>query len=140
MEDYPTEVNTISINKSDPKQLSFSEYFYNNVDLMPVLQESFEKMKNFISYVINQMRKIIQRKGEKQIMFLSEKIFQFIINNSEKLGIPFFFQLINEEEFKNILMNLFLDDIYTKQIKELLEKIIYIFNIDYKQREINKRK
>ena len=137
MEDYPIEVNTISINKSDPKHLSFSEYFYNNVDLMPVLQESFEKMKNFISYVINQMRKIIQRKGEKQIMFLSEKIFQFIINNSEKLGIPFFFQLINEEEFKNILMNLFLDDIYTKQIKELLEKIIYIFNIDYKQREIN---
>ena len=135
MEDYDGEKSKANINKNEPRQMSFSEYFYNNIDFMPILQESLDEMKKFINYITSKMKDI--NKEEKQNMFISEKIFEFMLKNSEKLGIPFFYQLVSDEQFKNILMNLFLDNIYTEQIKELLGKIIDIFNIDYKQREIN---
>ena len=137
MEDYNEQKSNINIINEEPKQMSFSEYFYNDIDLIPILKESLKKMKEFITYIINQLKRINKNNEYKQVMFLTEKIFKLMLNNSEKLGIPFFYQLVNQEEFKNILTNFFWDNICVEQIKELLEKIIFIFNIDYKYREID---
>ena len=131
------ENNLINNNQKETNQISFSEYFYNNIDLLPILKESLEKMKKFIIFIINQMKKVGENKEEKQSKFLSEKILDFMIKNYEKLGIPFFYQLINEEEFINIFMNLIFDNIHVEQIKTLFDKIIDIFNFDYKQRQAN---
>ena len=138
MEDPKNDINTNKNNeKNETRQISFSEYFYININLLPDLQESYEKTKKFIQFVITQMKMASEQKKEKKSLFLLEKILDFMIKNSEKLGIPFFYLLVKEEEFKNIIMNLFLDNIYTEKIKEIIEKIIDIFNIDYKQREID---
>ncbi len=136
MEDYNEPKSNINIINEEPKQMSFSEYFYNDMDLLPVLNDSLKRMKEFITFIINKLKKNAENKEDKQIRFLTEKIFKFMLNKSEKLGIPFFYLLVNEEEFKNILMNLFYEDIYVEQIKQLLEKIIFIFNFDFKYREI----
>ena len=38
------ENNLINNNQKETNQISFSEYFYNNIDLLPALKESLEKM------------------------------------------------------------------------------------------------
>ena len=137
MEDYNEPKSNINIINEEPKQMSFSEYFYNDINLLPILNDSLKRMKEFITFIINKLKKNAENKEDKQIMFLTEKIFKFMLNNSEKLGIPFFYLLVNENEFTNILMNLFFENIYVEQIKELLKKIIDIFNINFKSREID---
>ena len=138
MEDNNVEININKINNNqEQQQMSFSEYFYNQIDLMPILDESIKKIKLFISYIIAQLEKVLDNKKDKQPLFLADNIFKFMINNYEKLGIKFFYSLVNEENFKTILINLFLDDIKKKEIKELLQKIIYIFNFEFRAREIN---
>ena len=136
MEDTANKINIINPDKG-PTSFSFSEYFYNKIDLVPILEQSLEKMKKFIEFILSKLGKFCENKEEKQNAYLSEKIFDFMIDNSEKLGIVFFYQLLKEEKFINILINLFFEDIFIAQIKKLLEKIIYIFNIDYKHAEIN---
>ena len=116
---------------------SWKSNIYNKIDLVPILEQSLEKMKKFIEFILSKLGKFCENKEEKQNAYLSEKIFDFMIDNSEKLGIVFFYQLLKEEKFINILINLFFEDIFIAQIKKLLEKIIYIFNIDYKHAEIN---
>ena len=74
-------------------------------NLLPILNDSLKRMKEFITFIINKLKKNAENKEDKQIMFLTEKIFKFMLNNSEKLGIPFFYLLVNENEFTNILMN-----------------------------------
>ena len=59
------ENNLINNNQKETNQISFSEYFYNNIDLLPVLKESLEKMKKFIIFIINQMKKVGENKEEK---------------------------------------------------------------------------
>ena len=138
MEDPKNDINTNKNNdQNEARQISFSEYFYNNINLLPDLQESYEKTKKFIVFIITQMKKALGQKKEQKSLFLLEKIFDFMIKYSEKLGIPFFYLLVKENEFNNIIMNLFFDNIYAEKIKELIRKIIDIFNIDYKQREID---
>ena len=137
MEDYNEQKSNINIINEEPKQMSFSEYFYNDIDLLPILNNSLKRMKDFITFIINKLKNNAENKEDKQIMFLTEKIFKFMLKNSEKLGIPFFYLLVNEKDFTIILMNLFFENIHVEQIKEFLEKIIYIFNINFKYREID---
>ena len=123
MEEYKVD-NNIIIKNSINQTISFSEYFYSGIDITPVLTESLEKMKKFISYVLEQLKKSWEKKDEKSSLFLSGKILDFIIDNCAKLGIPFFYMLLKKEEFKNIILNLFYDNILNTKIKQLLGKII----------------
>ena len=86
-------------------------------------------MKKFIEFITSKLGKFYENKEDKQNIYLSEKIFEFIINNSEKLGITFFYQLIHEEKFIYILVNLFFDGNFPEQIKSLLEKIISLNSV-----------
>ena len=136
-DDYNNKNINIIVSDKEQTTLSFSEYFYNKIDFIPILEQSLEKMKKFIEFITSKLEKFYENKEDKQNIYLSEKILECIINNSEKLGITFFYQLIHEEKFIYILVNLFFDGNFPEQIKSLLEKIISIFNIDYKVREIN---
>ena len=135
MEEYKVD-NNIIIKNNFNQTISFSEYFYSGIDITPVLTESLEKMKKFISYVLEQLKKSWEKKDEKSSLFLSGKILDFIIDNCAKLGIPFFYMLLKKEEFKNIILNLFYDNILNTKIKQLLGKIIDLFNFDFKNGEI----
>ena len=122
--------------KKEKPQMSFSEYFYNGIDIMPVINESLEKMRKFVIFVIEQLNKAGEKKEDKQTIFMTEKIFDLMISKFDKFGMPFFYELFSEEKFKNILMNLILDGLYFQQIKQLMAKIIYLFNFDFDQREM----
>ena len=126
-----------NINKNNfNQQISFSEYFYSDLDITPVLTESLEKMKKFISFVLEKLKNASEKKDDKSSLFLSGKVLDYINAHNEKLGIPFFYMLIKEEELKNIITNLFFDNIHIPKIKQLLEKIIDIFNFDFEKEEI----
>lgn len=129
--------NNNNIVKNEKPQMSFSEYFYNGIDIMPVLNESLEKMRKFIIFIIEQLKKVSEKKEGKQAMFMSEKIFNLLLTNFEKFGLPFFYELLNKEEFKNILINLFLDNLYVEKIRQFMLKIIYLFNFDFDQKEMD---
>ena len=67
MEDNNIEININKINNNqEQQQMSFSEYFYNQIDLMPILDESIKKIKLFISYIIAQLEKVLDNKKDKQ--------------------------------------------------------------------------
>ena len=129
--------NDNNIIKSEKPQMSFSEYFYNGIDIMPVLNESIEKMRKFIIFIIEQLKKVSEKKEGKQALFMSEKIFNLMLTNFDKFGLPFFYELLNKEEFKNILINLFLDNLYVQQIRQFMLKIIYLFNFDFDKKEMD---
>ena len=129
--------NNNNIIKSEKPQMSFSEYFYNGIDIMPVLNESIEKMRKFIIFIIEQLKKVSEKKEGKQALFMSEKIFNLMLTNFDKFGLPFFYELLNKEEFKNILINLFLDNLYVQQIRQFMLKIIYLFNFDFDKKEMD---
>ena len=137
MEYYKNQIfnNNNLNNKQGQQEMSFSEFFYNNIDMMPILDKSINKVRGFITYIITQLKKNEQKNLDKQTFYLTEKIFTFLLKNYEKLGIKFFYLLTKEQEFQTILINLFLDKIFVNQIKQLMEKIIYLFNFDFRARE-----
>ena len=129
--------NNNIISKNEKPQMSFSEYFYYDIDIMPVLNESLDRMRKFIIFIIEQLKRLSEKKEGKHIMYMSEKIFNLMLTNFNKLGLPFFYELLNKEEFKNILENLFLDNLYIQQIKQLMQNIIFLFNFDFDQKELD---
>ena len=132
-----TIINNNIISKNEKPQMSFSEYFYYDIDIMPVLNESLDRMRKFIIFIIEQLKRLSEKKEGKHIMFMSEKIFNFMLTNFNKLGLPFFYELFNKEEFKNILENLFLDNLFIQQIRQLMQNIIFLFNFDFDQKELD---
>ena len=67
--------NNNNIIKSEKPQMSFSEYFYNGIDIMPVLNESIEKMRKFIIFIIEQLKKSLRKKGRKTSIVYVRKNF-----------------------------------------------------------------
>ena len=57
MEDYNEPKSNINIINEEPKQMSFSEYFYNDINLLPILNDSLKRMKEFITFIINKLKK-----------------------------------------------------------------------------------
>jgi len=99
-------------------------------DFVPLLKESIVNQKSFISFIVKQLsRRIKDPKANSLSNIVAEKIFKFLIKNSDVLNISFFYQLVKKEEFsKTMIVDLFYDDLYKNEIVELIKKIIDIFN------------
>ena len=127
--------------KNEANNLSFLDFFLNDIDFMPKLKESISNQKNFISFITKQLVKLKESISNSQAnlfnKMISKKIFSFLIKNSEELGLSFFSLLIEEKVFsKNIIFGFFFDDIFKEEIVLLIQKIIYIFNFDFEEKEI----
>ncbi len=127
--------------KNEANNISFLDFFLNDIDFMPKLKESISNQKNFISFITKQLVKLKESISNSQAnlfnKMISKKIFSFLIKNSEELGLSFFSLLIEEKVFsKNIIFGFFFDDIFKEEIVLLIQKIIYIFNFDFEEKEI----
>ena len=125
----------------EEKDLSFIEFFLNDIDIIFYLKESISNQKKFISFIIDHLKKLkdkYQKKEEIQFKgIISKKIFLCLISNAEVLGIPFFTLLINEQEFsRDIIFGFFYENLFKNEIIELLHKIIDIFNFEYEEKDL----
>ena len=121
----------------EEKNIPFIDYLKTDKDLLPILNASMANQKQFVSFMIVELKKLIQ-KNSKTGNKIPEKIFQFLIKNYNALGIPFFYLLIKENEFsKNIIIDFFYDNKLKNEIISLIQKIIDIFNFDFAELEKN---
>ena len=107
-------------------------------DIISLLKESVVNQKSFISFIVKQLtRRIKDPKTNSLSNVVGEKIFKFLINNSNVLNISFFYQLIKEEEFsKTMIANLYFNGLYKNEIVALIKKIVDIFNFEDPEEEI----
>ena len=127
--------------KTEITNVDFLDCLLNDIDIMPILKESLSNQKTFISFITKQLKKLKESISKNQInkysKMKSEKIFLFLANNSEALGLSFFSLLIEEKEFsKDIIFGFFYDDIFKEKINLLVQKIVEIFNFDFEEKEI----
>ena len=127
--------------KAEISNVDFLDCLLNDIDIMPILKESLSNQKTFISFITKQLKKlkesISNNKINKYSKMKSQKIFLFLENNSEALGLSFFSLLIEEKEFsKDIIFGFFYDDIFKEKINLLVQKIVEIFNFDFEEKEI----
>ena len=107
-------------------------------DIISLLKESVVNQKSFISFIVKQLtRRIRDPKSNSLSNVVAEKLFKLLINNSDALNIPFFYQLIKEEEFsKTMIANFYFNGLYKNEIVELIKKIVDIFNFEDPEKEI----
>ena len=127
--------------KTEITNVDFLDCLLNDIDIMSILKESLSNQKTFISFITKQLKKLKESISKNQInkysKMKSEKIFLFLANNSEALGLSFFSLLIEEKEFsKDIIFGFFYDDIFKEKINLLVQKIVEIFNFDFEEKEI----
>ena len=107
-------------------------------DIISLLKESIVNQKSFISFIVKQLtRRIRDPKSNSLSNVVAEKLFKLLINNSDALNIPFFYQLIKEEEFsKTMIANFYFNGLYKNEIVELIKKIVDIFNFEDPEKEL----
>ena len=107
-------------------------------DIISLLKESIVNQKSFISFIVKQLtRRIRDPKSNSLSNVVAEKLFKLLINNSDALNIPFFYQLIKEEEFsKTMIANLYFNGLYKNEIVALIKKIVDIFNFEDPEKEL----
>ena len=107
-------------------------------DIISLLKESLVNQKSFISFIVKQLtRRIKDPKKNSLSNVVGEKIFKFLINNSDTLNISFLYQLIKEEEFsKTVIANLYFNGLYKNEIVALIKKNVDIFNFEDPEKEI----
>ena len=127
--------NKINIEEKD---ISFIDSLIKGIDILPIIKESISHQKKFISSIIEQLNKSIDKnQASNNNKKRSKKIFSFLIENSKTLGISFFSLLIKEEGFsKKIIFGFFYDNIFKEEIIKLIHQIIEIFNFEYEDKEL----
>ena len=107
-------------------------------DIISLLKESIVNQKSFISFIVKQLtRRIRDPKSNSLSNVVAEKLFKLLINNSDALNIPFFYQLIKEEEFsKTMIANFYFNGLYKNEIVELIKKIVDIYNLEDPEKKI----
>ena len=102
-----------------------------DIDIMPILNESISNQKQFISFIIKQLNKrISDPKTRSMSNAMTDKIFSFLIKNADILGIPFFSLLTKKEEFSKLIFEFYYEKMYINEIISLIKKIIDIFNFN----------
>ena len=127
-------------NRKNKKEnnIPFSDYMKNDNDILPILNESMANQKQFISYIIFELKKNVGKSKKKISIKTPKKILSFLIDNYKALGIAFFSLLIKENEFsKDLIIELFYENILKNEIISLIQKIIDIFNFDFEEKEIS---
>ena len=121
----------------EEKDISLIDSLIKGIDILPILKKSISYQKKFISTIIEQLQKSIDKKlDNNNNKKISKQIFTFLKENSKALGISFFYLLIKEEEFsKKIIFGFFYDNIFKQEIIDIIHQIIEIFNFDFENNE-----
>lgn len=125
-----------NMKNEEEKELPYDELLLNDKKVLSKLTESILRQKQFISFIISQFKKFNQNPKDDQQLNLLKKIFSFISENSEELGIPFFSLLTENEEFNNIIINFFYDNKFKEEIISMIKNIIDIFNFEVAEKKI----
>ena len=110
----------------------FMDFLLNNKNTPSILKESLSYQKKFTAFIISQLQATKQAIQNKENITILKNIFSFLINNYSNFGFSFFSLLIKEDEFiKDIIFVFYNKNVFQKEIKVLIQKLIEIFNFDF---------